>query len=236
MKINKTFFLIFCLSLALSRILFASNNADPPPNQPAELTIQDSTIVMEYEGAPLFKAEIRGNGIKYGTNTLAEKNDGRITQILRITTESFRDSVEVVGRIFGSEESFPCEADRRDQGLAVVRHSYGLSHSLLNRGVYDRNHDWVISLDHNPEVQITPEKDESGGRTYNIRVRGYEIIIRFRPRFYQKHRGLKYFEPWTYKVWKNPVVGWCSWFAYFQDITEDEVKKTAAIVSDVLLP
>jgi len=236
MTINKTFVRKICLLLVFSGSLFAGKNSNPPPNQPAKLTIQDRTIMMEYEGTPLFKAEIRGDGIKYDTNTMTEKNDDRITQIVQITTESFQDSVEVVGQIFGSSESFPCEADRRDRGLAVVRHSYGLSHSLLNRGVYDRNRDWVISVDHNPEVQITPEKDGSGGRTYNIRISGYEIIIRFRPLFYQKHRGLEYYEPWSYKVWPEPIVGWCSWFAYFQDVTEENIKKTADVMAAVLAP
>ena len=236
MKIYGTPFWRLCLFLTLAGSLFAGNKSDPPPNQPARLTIQDRMIVMEYEGAPVFKAEIRGEGIKYGTNTITEKKNGRITQILQITTESSRDSVEVVGRIFGSAESFPCETDRRDRGLAVVRHAYGLSHSLLNRGIYDRNRDWVFSVDSNPDVRITPEKDGPEGRTYHVRMSGYEIIIRFRPRFYQKHRGLEYYEPWSYKIWPEPVVGWCSWFAYFQDITEDNVKKTADVMAAALAP
>lgn len=236
MKINGTQFWRFCLLLTLTGSLFAVNKSEPPPNQPARLTIQDRAIVMEYEGAPVFKAEIRGEGIKYDTNTITEKKNGRITQIIQITTESFRDSVEVVGRIFGSEASFPCETDRRDRGLAVVRHSYGLSHSLLNRGVYDRNRDWVFSVDHNPDVRITPEKDGPEGRTYHVRISGNEIIIRFRPRFYQKHRGLEHYKPWSYKIWPEPVVGWCSWFAYFQDITEEDVKKTADVMAAALAP
>lgn len=236
MKFDRISVRVICFLLVFLRFLFAGNKADPPPNQPAKLTVQDAVIVMEYEGAPLLKAEIRGEGITYNTNTVTGNIEDRVTQIIQITTESFRDSVEVVGQIFGSGESFPCEADRRDQGLAVVRHSYGLSHSLLNRGVYDRNRDWVISVDANPEVRITPEKDGSDGRVYNIRIRGYEIIIRFRPRFYQKHRGLEHFEPWSYEVWPEPIVGWCSWFAFFEDITEDNIKKTADVLSATLAP
>lgn len=236
MKIDRIFIRGICVLLVFSGLLFAGKKSNPPPNQPAKLTIQDGIIVMEYEGTPVFRAEIRGDGTKYDTNTVTEKNNGRITQIVQITTESSRDSVEVAGRIFGSEESFPCETDRRDRGLAVVRHSYGLSHSLLNRGVYDRNRDWVFSVDYNPDVRITPEKDGPGGRAYNIRIRGYEIIIRFRPRFYQKHRGLEYYEPWSYKIWPEPIVGWCSWFAFFEDITEEDVKKTADVMAEALLP
>jgi hypothetical protein len=232
---QKPFFLGICLLLGFSAPLLGGKG-QPPPNSPAKLTIHDRSIVMEYEEEPLFNAVILGDGIKFHTNTVTETSGDCVTQIVQVTTESFQDSVEIAGEVFASEESFPCEADRRDHGLAVVRHSYGLSHSLLNRGVYDRKRDWVISVDHNPEVRIIPEKDGPEGRIYNVRIRGYEIIIRFRPRFYQKHRGLEYYEPWTYKAWPDPVVGWCSWFAYFQDITEKDVKKTADILSDVLLP
>jgi len=225
-----------CFMLVFSGLLFAEKKPVAPPNNPAELKIEGRTISMEYEGTPLFKGEIRGDEMAYDTNTLTDTTGGRITQIIQIAAKSFQDPVEVVGQLFGSQESFPCETDRRDQGLAVVRHSFGVSHSLLNRGVYDRNRDWALSVDHNPDARIIPEKDSPEGRIYNIRIRGHEIIIRFRPRFYQKHRGLAYYQPWTYKVWPNPVVGWCSWFAYFQDITEQDVKKAADILSDVLLP
>ena len=236
MKIDRLSVLGICLLAALPGILSAEKNTGPPPNEPAELRIQNGTIAMAYEGKPLFKAEIRADGIKYNTNMVTEISDGKVVQLIQITTESFRDSVEVSGQIFGSDESFPCEADRRDSGLAVVRHAYGLSRSLLNRGIYDRNRDWVISVDHNPDVRIVPGKGGPEGRVFNIQARGYEIIIRFRPRFYQKHRGLEYFEPWTYETWPDPIVGWCSWFAYFKDITEENVKKTADILASKLAP
>jgi len=60
----------------------------------------------------------------------------------------------------------------------------------------------------------------------------YGIKSTINPLYYQKHKGLKYFEPWTYKVLDKPVVGWCSWFAYWNKVTEDDIKKTADIVSE----
>jgi hypothetical protein len=224
------------LGLAILGAFLAGNSLTPPPNEPAKLTLKGHKILMEYEGKTLFQAAIHGEGIKYDTKTVTEAKNGRVTQLLIITTESFEESVEVVGEIIGSGESFPCETDRRDRGMAIVRHSFGLSHSLLNRGVYDRNRDWVLSVDHNPEVRITPRKDSPESRIFDIKIQGFEIILRFRPRFYQKHRGLEYYEPWTYKIWPKPIVGWCSWFAYFEGITEENIKKTADIMGEVLAP
>ncbi len=56
--------------------------------------------------------------------------------------------------------------------------------------------------------------------------RGTALELVFRPRFYQKHKELKDFEPWTYQVWKAPVTGYCTWWAYrdgFSQKTLDEV-------------
>jgi hypothetical protein len=43
--------------------------------------------------------------------------------------------------------------------------------------------------------------------TYALSMTGNEVTFRFRPRYYQVHRGLRYFEPWNYDVWKEPVAG-----------------------------
>jgi hypothetical protein len=225
-----------CIIFICVGSLSAGQNLQPPPNRPAELTIRDGNIWMEYDGKPLFQAEIEASGKKYRVNRMTEKRNGCVTQLVILTTLNFKDKIEVSGTITGSQESFPCEADRRDKGISIVRHSYGLSHSLLNRGVYDRNRDWVLSVDHNPEVRISPREDGTERLVYDISIRGREIIIRFRPLFYQKHRGLHYFEPWRYKIWSEPVVGWCSWFAYFSDITEENIKKAADVLSEILSP
>jgi alpha-galactosidase len=56
------------------------------------------------------------------------------------------------------------------------------------------------------------------------------------PQYYQKHRGLNYFNPASYSVWKKPVAGWCSWFAYYDKITEADIRKTADVLSEKLKP
>jgi len=37
-------------------------------------------------------------------------------------------------------------------------------------------------------------------------------------------------------VWPHPVVGWCSWFAFFDTVTESDITRTADVVSEVLAP
>jgi alpha-galactosidase len=61
-------------------------------------------------------------------------------------------------------------------------------------------------------------------------------VLRFRPRFYQIHRGLKYFQPWTYQPWKSSVTGWTSWYAFRDHVTSQDIAETAATIADTLAP
>jgi len=103
----------------------------------------------------------------------------------------------------------------------------------LNNAVYNRNDDWLLSVDKfYPKVKVTPGE----ANEYRLTATGWEIVVRFRPHYYQMHRGLSWFNPSAYAVWKKPVVGWCSWFAYFDKITEVEIKETADVLSEQLKP
>jgi len=229
-KLLAIFIILFVFSLPTAKAITA------PPNNPSEISIKGTAISLVYESMPILQGQIFAFGKNYKINRVIDNKDGCVTQLLSFTTLRPQDKIEIRGKIFSGPESFPCEADRRDHGLTIVRHSSGPSHSRLNRAVYDRARDWVLSVDHNPSVRITPVSNSAGSRTYAVKITGSEIIIRFRPRYYQKHRGLKYFEPWTYRIWPKPIVGWCSWFAYFNKVTEENIKETADALSEVLLP
>jgi hypothetical protein len=162
--------------------------------------------------------------------------DGAVDQVLALHAR--KGEIEISGTVSASGEAFPCESDRGVYALPVVRHSSGLSRSLLNQAVYDRSRDWVLSVDDHPRtaVTVTPIADSGGSRTFSLEARGNEILLRFRPRFYQRHRGLSLFEPWTYRAWPKPVVGWCSWFAFFAKVSDSDVRQTAEVLSEVLGP
>jgi hypothetical protein len=83
--------------------------------------------------------------------------------------------------------------------------------------VFDRRRNWSVSVDAPAAVTIVPT--DTGGQTTasHLQTSGSEIALRFRPHYYQRHRGLTYFRPWTYAVWQPSVAGWTSWFAYASD-------------------
>ncbi len=209
-----------------------------PPNAPGEVIVKSSSINFSYNGNEILTLETDLPRSSFTVKELKEERDGKVSHLFTISAAD-GGRMNITGQIHAGPESFTCEADRRIEGAQVVRHTYGLSHSLLNRAVYDRDSDWLLSADHSytsASLRIVPAHVDSSGITYYLTMTGNEVTFRFRPRYYQIHRDLSYYEPWTYQVWKEPVAGWCSWFAYRTGITEENVREAADVVAETMLP
>ncbi len=207
-----------------------------PPNAPAEVAVTGGSITMRYHDGVIFEGRIRNpSALRVAVPTVLRHGEA-VDQVLALYAADGK--LEVDGTVTTSPEGFPCESDRPARALALVRHSSGLSRSRLNQAVYDRRSDWVLSVDDRPHtaVVVAPLSDTATARRFTIEATGTEVLLRFRPRFYQQHRGLRYFEPWTYAAWNRPVVGWCSWFAFFDAITDRDIRQTADVMADTLVP
>ena len=210
----------------------------PPSNRPAEVTLKGKELVVKYDNVIILSAILEKDPSTFYLRQVVDDNKGALTQVFSLTSAD-HNNLSFKGFIIGSEESFPCEAERRQTGTVLVRHTSGLSSSLLNRAVYDRKNDWVLSVDNSyssSDLKIEPKESSMVSNKFRITVNGNEIVFRFRPHYFQKHRGLKYFEPWNYKVWDKSVTGWCSWFAFKSNVTENDIKTTADIISEKMLP
>ncbi|MGZ3810888.1 MAG: glycoside hydrolase family 36 protein [Mucilaginibacter sp.] len=217
-------FFSLTLLLALSAIFGFSQKI-------ATIKHEKDSLFIVYDHATIFSGKISATGSAYIVQHQNETLNGCTYQVITIHNMDMKP-VQLSGRIAGSEQSIACESEPADGLIKVVRHVVGRSTSPLNNAVYEREKDWLLSVDKfYPKVRITPLD-----KGYELNVSGWEIVIRFRPQYYQKHRGLSYFDPAKYKVWKKPVVGWCSWFAYFDQVNEQEVKETADVISDKLKP
>lgn len=206
--------------------------AQVPSNTPAKFVLDGRTLRIEYDNDVIFEGTLAYEGDIVDVAHVTNRHNEAVDQAYKLTGRNVR----LTGTISAGTQSFPCEVDRKQRRVSdIVRHSSGLSHSLLNRAVYDRQHDWVLSVDYFAGVKITPSTQTDSGTTYSLAASGNEITIRFRPRYYQKHRGLKFYEPWTYSI-RQPVVGWCSWFAYFREVTQKDIQKTADVLAERLVP
>ena len=230
-------FITLALSISLSQ---QKSVLQAPPNAPALVEIKNNAITIQYHGRVIFSGTMNAGGAKIHERTQVYKEGQKIQQVILLTTMDWNKKIKITGRVAGSEESFPCESDRptdrASQGPLIVRHASGVGRNLRNRAVYDRKWDWVLSVDANPKVVVTPLEVNQDQNSFSVEIEGYEIILRFRPHFYQNHRGLEFFEPWTYKVWPQSVAGWISWFAFFDKVTEKDMVETADVFSAALRP
>ena len=221
--------------LASSSRAFAQRATAEPSNEPALFVEHDGRVSLTYDGAVIFEGSITHAGEKPDLRFRTDTVNGAVTHVVKWT--AFDGSqLSLTGVVHASDQSFPAEVDRRVDAMRIVRNSVGLSHSLLNRAVYDRAKDWVVSVDLPAHVTVTPLRETSDSTTFSLVATGSEIELRFRPRYYSRHRGLAEFRPWTYRVKRESVAGWSSWYAYRDSVTQTDVERMADILADSLEP
>ncbi len=238
-KAKRTITLVMAAAVIMAISMPSCRRAAPagaPKNEAAKVKIGKAAISVRYDGGDIFEGRIRAGEAGFEVAVNVFRTGGALSQVILLTPRDRGGKVRVEGTLTGGPESFPCEADRRDRGLVMVRHVSGTSRSSLNRAVYDRGRDWVFSVDAGPRAIVLPSSATKDSRAYSFGAEGSEVVLRFRPRFYQVHRGLEFFEPWTYKIWPGPVAGWISWFAFFDKVTEKDIVDTADALSETLLP
>jgi hypothetical protein len=110
----------------------------------------------------------------------------------------------------------------------MIRTSHGMSANRRNNAVYDRQEDWKLVAEIG-NARVTPKDETADSREFAFRVSGDRIKLVFRPRFYQKHKGIEFFEPWKYNVREDSITGWCSWYAYGNTITQKHCDELLAV-------
>ncbi|HVZ78988.1 MAG TPA: alpha-galactosidase [Gemmatimonadaceae bacterium] len=201
-----------------------------PPNAPAMVETVGDTVTLTYGGKRILWARLQGHARELRV-LVDTASDGAITQVLKWTSRD-GSRLEFLGSVSASGEFIAGATDPEPNALPVVRNSVGGSFNRLNRAVYDRRNDWVISVDQPAQVRVIA----GDSSTIGLFASGFEVAVRFRPRFYQEHRGLRFYRPWTYDVWHESVAGWTSWFAYLDKVTEADIRRTADVLSAALRP
>jgi hypothetical protein len=227
-----------CLAVAaacLTPALAAAQTATAPPNLPATVEVRDSLVVLHYQGKRLFEGRISTPGAPASMVSFTDSAAGRVTQVLKWTA-SRGGRLTITGVVHGSSEAFAAESEPREDGLPVVRYAVGPVTNRLNRAIYDRRADWVLSVDVPAQVQLVPEGASDKAVAYRLTATGGEVSLRFRPLFYQRHRGLTAYRPWEYQPWRESVAGWTSWYAFFDKVTEQDIRRTADVMGEVLRP
>ena len=228
---------LFLAALALGAQALPAVGQTPaePPNAPAVASVNAGRVTLAYDGHTILSATLTGDGGAPELRTLTDTVGGAVTQVLKWTAAG-GGRLTLAGTVYGHADAFAAATERPTDGPVMVRNAAGPSDSRLNRAVYDRHADWVLSFDEPTRVAIDAQAPARDSSTFALSATGSEIILRFRPRFYQKHRGLAEYRPWTYRVWPASVTGWTSWYAFLDKVTERNVKDAADVMHDVLAP
>ncbi len=222
-----------------------------PPNAPAKVDWNkaEGRLILRYHNRVILDATVRPEDAagKKAPGAVELKpsvagNDGdKVEQRLRFTLSGAGKGVEPVlrGTIHGSREAFPAEASREAQErFDCVRTSVGLSRSLRNHAVYDRRWDWVLVGPGGRATRLDPSRPGEGGVAVSCESRGSDgtLEIVFRPRFYQRYKGLDYYAPWTYDVWKESVTGYCTWWPYRGGFNQRVLDEVVDVFTEKRLP
>ena len=188
-------------------------------NLPAKIKLgkDGKNLILIYNGTVIFEARFNGKA-----NVISSSNGkDAITQKISIQLTG-KDGFKAV--VNGSSEALAAETlGKAQQAFAMVRTSHGLSNNLRNNSIYDRNLDWMLQAPEGTVIQS--HKNTEGAIRFELTFKNNQAELIFYPHYYQKHKNLPYYQPWTYKVYKEPVTGWSSWWAYFRDFTEKDLEK-----------
>lgn len=205
-----------------------------PLNAPARVSLASGHLVLTYDGRAIYDAHVITRG-RLDVRTVVDTSGGAVTQVVKFTAFGDSARVTLAGSIAASAEAFAMEPEPSTDALPVVRHASGPSFNRLNRGVYDRQRDWVLSVDAQARVRLTPG-DGTDSTRFSLEASGFEVALRFRPRFFSMHRGVTRFAPWLAPIKRQSVAGWTSWFAFIDTVTEAHIRATAAVLRDELAP
>jgi len=236
--------------LTLNGPLHAADAPAAPPNAPAKAEWNASTgkLTLHYRGEVILDAMVRvegadgkpvaGTTIRFAPADLRNDQD-KVEQGLRFSLDEAGEELVLVlrGTVTGSDEAFAAETQgAAQQRFPLVRNSNGSSRNLRNNAVYDRRWDWMVAGPADRTTRITPQAAKGEATSFTLECRGPSIELVFRPHFYQKHRDLKYYEPWTYRPWRGSVTGYCTWWAYKYDFTQKTLDQLVDTFVDKKLP
>jgi len=224
---KRIFTIFFFLLIAFNLKSQVQNNELPlvkelpggPENTASILKIghNNKSLVLSYNGAPIFESSF-ARPAEITSDLIGEKI------IEQHITFNFSEETTINAVVYGSMEALAAETrGSAQENFALVRTSHGLSNNLRNNAIYDRNLDWMLEA---PEGTIIKSFRNSDGTTrFELTFNAKQSELIFRPRYYQKHKNLPYFQPWTYQVNKESITGWSSWWAYFRELTEKDISE-----------
>ena len=139
--------------------------------------------------------------------------------IVEETAEGFviNNPVAMRGEVVCPPDAFAC---RLTPGTNpdIVQLAIGSVSSLRCNALYSPRRDYGLEFE-SPRVEL-----QLSGRSWVLKAIGPLRIKVYRD-YMKTYRGLKWFRPLDKTVFRRAPAGWCSWYIYWQGVTEEEVVK-----------
>ncbi|MFO8026964.1 MAG: alpha-galactosidase [Opitutales bacterium] len=192
-----------------------------PANAPAELQADEHGFSLHYSGAQILSASSSEN-LTVDADPPSTDSDGAIEQRIVVSGQgnapgALKLTINASSQAIAAESSTSAQ-----QAFPIVRTSHGPSLNLRNNAVYDRFGDWLIEMP-DQHTRITPVPQLDGSIRFDVEISSDSAEIIFRPRFYQKHKNIRHFEPWKYQVRRDSITGWCSWWAHHNKFRQEHL-------------
>jgi len=197
------------------------------PNTPStpDWDVTSGRLRLRYNGQTLFDGRVLAPAGVVPQLTQKITGEGAIEQVITLSAAA---ELRLEGVVTGSDEVLAAETrGAAQQQFPLVRTSNGASHNLRNHAVYDRHWDWLLA---GPAERTRLEA--ASATQFRLICTGHAIELSFKPRYYQRHKNLPYFQPWTYRVRQDSITGWCSWWAYRTAFGQHELDTLLGVWKD----
>jgi len=198
-----------------------------PPNAAAthEWDAKSGHLRLSYHGETLFDGRVLAPAGVVPQLTEKVTGDGALEQVITLSGTA---ELRLDGVVSGSDEMLAAETrGAAQQQFPLVRTSNGASRNLRNHAVFDRHWDWLLA---GPAGSTRLEA--TSATQFHLSCTGRVIELSFKPRYYQRHKNLPYFQPWTYRVRQDSISGWCSWWAYRTAFGQHELDTLLGVWKD----
>lgn len=201
-----------------------------PPNAAAKVEWNPDAGVLRlsYDGKRLFEGKVTGTS-PATLATDSKRKRQAFTQDLVLSGTGLR----LEGTVAGGPDTLAAETrGEAQQQFPLIRTTIGgPSHSLRNNAIYDRTRDWLFEAP-SAGTRIIPTANSATNRVFNLSCSGDEIRLSFRPRYYQWHKNIAHFRPWTYQIRKDSITGWSSWWAFMRNCSQRNCDELLAVWQD----
>ena len=231
----KKLFLFLVLSLIASTVF-----AEPPAVYPiARYYRSKGLLTLEYDKRIVMTAKVP-EGYDLVTR---QTSDGCFmsTPLFEQFYLSSQDGKEVKAEItFDFKGDALCMKPKRAREGEAVLGQVGRPLIYGVNGIYSIQDDLMIDWT-DANWTWTSERFEVGENGNHVAKLEVNLtkgpwLVNIRPLYYKEHLGYRYHEPWNFRPRTEPIAGWCSWLAYYTDISEKRLLEVADMLNEKFRP